>query len=330
MSDPQSKISNNQSLTPFLHLSCVHGLVESKLASLLNLTNNLLFDTFACSGTFERAARREILMATLTGFAILMQGLPWDHTYVGSDDGYCWPCWGRSAGGNPICSGPGSSVVSDCLSQPNSEAGIKYGITGVCHQTANRILDPAGILVDAANGYGLSELVFGTYGFGSWPQRQLCANLTSGPGSPVKDSGDMIIGKKSSAFVDRIKTIYRSIATDLAPLEDEEAAVAIGNAELRTRFDVFLGSDYDPQKKESVVQLQSNLRREQKRLVQQLESDNLRPEQYVETLNRAINDVFAKCEDILGSTDFEKLFGAPRKRGVDLVAPATFLQNFRG
>jgi hypothetical protein len=293
------------------------------------LTNNLLFDTFACSSTFERAARREILMATLTGFAILMQGLPWDHTYVGSDDGYCWPCWGRSAGGNPICSGPGSSVVADCLSQPNSEAGIKYGITGVCHQTANRILDPAGILVDGASGYGISEFVYGTYGSGSWPQRPLCASLIANPGSPAKDTGDMIAGKKSSAFMDRVKMIYRSIARDLVPLEDEEIAGAVGNAELQARFDVFLGSDYDPQKKAAIAQMQANLRREQKRLVQELESGNLRPEQYVETLNRMINDVFAKCEDILGPNDFEKVFGAPRKKTIDLVDPPTFLQSFR-
>ena len=139
----------------------------------------------------------------------------------------------------------------------------------------------------------------------------------------------MIVGKKSSAFVDRVKMIYRSIARDLAPLEDEEIAVVVGNAELQSRFDVFLGSDYDSQKKEAVAQLQANLRREQKRLVQELESGNLRPEQYVETLNRMINDVFAKSEDILGPNDFEKVFGAPRKKATALVDPPTFLQSFR-
>ena len=111
-------------------------------------------------------------MATLKGYAVKIRGLSWDHTYVRSSDGHRWRCWGREAGGRPICSGRGDSAMADFLSRPDSQAGIIYGITGVCHQTANRILYPSGALVSLAGGYRQSMFVWGTYGRGSWPPRK--------------------------------------------------------------------------------------------------------------------------------------------------------------
>jgi len=116
-------------------------------------------------------------MATLTGYAVKMRGLRWDHTYVRSSDGRRWPCWGRDAGGRSICSGRGDSAVAQCLSQAESHAGIFYGVTGVCHQTANRILYPGGVLVSLAKGCLQSIFVWGTYGRGSWPQREKCTTV---------------------------------------------------------------------------------------------------------------------------------------------------------
>src|SRR5688572_18723534 len=116
-------------------------------------------------------------MAILTGFAIMMQGLPWEHTYVLSDEGLACRCWGRYEGGRVIAQAEGDAVVARCLSEPQSQAGIEYGVTGVCHQTANRILYYAGLLVDLAKGYRLSQMWFGTYGLGEWPQRVKCGPL---------------------------------------------------------------------------------------------------------------------------------------------------------
>lgn len=100
----------------------------------------------------------------LSGYAIKIAGLRADHTYVTSSDGHVWPCWGRFAGGNLICDGKGNTDQADCLSQPNSQAGIVYGVTGVCHQTANRILLPAGEYVSAASGYRASVFAWGVFG----------------------------------------------------------------------------------------------------------------------------------------------------------------------
>ena len=128
-------------------------------------------------------------MATLTGHAVKMRGLRWDHTYVRSSDGHRWRCWGRDAGGRQICSGRGDSAVADCLSQPGSQAGIIYAITGVCHQTANRILNPADVVVSSANGYRQSVFLWGTYGLRSWPQRAKCAKFTGVSGAPEVVTG---------------------------------------------------------------------------------------------------------------------------------------------
>ena len=100
---------------------------------------------------------------TLTGFAIKTLGAA-DHTYVTSSEGHIWPCWGRSKGGQKICEGTGNIDQAECLSRVNSRAGIKYGRTGVCHQTANRILLTAKVDVARAAAAGKSFILYGKYG----------------------------------------------------------------------------------------------------------------------------------------------------------------------
>lgn len=115
---------------------------------------------------------------TLDGFALsTLVGMA-DHTYVKSSNGHVWPCWGRHSGGICICTGTGNTNQADCLSQPNSQAGISYGVTGVCHQTANRILYPSGQTVSSARGYRGSFFAWGTYGLGPFPWIELHTCLT--------------------------------------------------------------------------------------------------------------------------------------------------------
>src|SRR5512134_1966613 len=89
-----------------------------------------------------------------------------DHTYVEcGTGGKGWSCWGGKQGGTRLHSGAGSTKRADEIAQPDERAGITcYLINGVCHQAANRILLPAGITVQGARGYGVSEALFGTYG----------------------------------------------------------------------------------------------------------------------------------------------------------------------
>lgn len=99
-----------------------------------------------------------------------------DHTYVKCDTGgRAWGCWGGKTGGTALRQGTGSTAQANAIAEPDERARIKcYLINGVCHQAANRILFPAGILVIGARGYGLSESIYGPYGrlsgpFGSCP-----------------------------------------------------------------------------------------------------------------------------------------------------------------
>src|SRR5438309_889026 len=113
--------------------------------------------------------------ATLAGWAIPAQTTPWwDHTYVTSTCGLRWHCRGADTGGSRLIAGNGSSIIADCLSRPNSEAGIRYLRTGVCHQIANRILHPAQITVVGCKGYGFWVARFGPYGRGNWPEKANC------------------------------------------------------------------------------------------------------------------------------------------------------------
>lgn len=95
-----------------------------------------------------------------------------DHTYVEcGTGGKAWGCWGGKTGGTAFNSGTGSTNRANAIAKPDERAGITcYLINGVCHQAANRILLPAGILVSAARGYSVSSALFGTYGkVGFWP-----------------------------------------------------------------------------------------------------------------------------------------------------------------
>jgi hypothetical protein len=89
-----------------------------------------------------------------------------DHTYVEcGTGGKAWGCWGGKSGGREIGRGAGSTRRADTIAGKKERAGVTcYLVNGVCHQAANRVLFPAGVLVRRARGYGLSEALFGTYG----------------------------------------------------------------------------------------------------------------------------------------------------------------------
>jgi hypothetical protein len=94
-----------------------------------------------------------------------------DHTYVECGTGAkAWGCFGRKAGGHEIRRAPGSTIRADAIAGSDEHAGITcYLLNGVCHQAANRILDPAGINASGARGYGLSTAVYGPFGRPRFP-----------------------------------------------------------------------------------------------------------------------------------------------------------------
>ena len=108
-----------------------------------------------------------------------------DHTWVtSSSDGTAkptdgnveyWYCWGvhHSSAEQLGMSTSGASFARKVAkpNDPSEDVGIKYGIDGLCHQMANRLLrftndDDTGkpIKVSRASGYQLSIAMYGEYG----------------------------------------------------------------------------------------------------------------------------------------------------------------------
>lgn len=120
-----------------------------------------------------------------------------DHTWVTADDKSCWNVLGGGPGfycgenrwrgntyipptitwrgkqvtGRELSSAPGESKKATCMGGKPGEffgiptyAGIIYGVHGVCHQMANRLLLTSGQTVAKADGFALSSANYGTYG----------------------------------------------------------------------------------------------------------------------------------------------------------------------
>jgi len=206
----------------------------------------------------------------------------------------------------------GDSSVADCLAKPiqlpGIYAGIRYGITGVCHQAANRILYATGITVAKAKGYGASVTTWRTYGRGAWPERDQCLKLIAAhaPVLPKGDERDMQ-SKNTSVTSGQIDPNSSS------------------RAELQALADASLGPQYDQTKIATIINLQQMLHREQEDLVRQLDRQFISRKQYLERLNVLLRRIYSQCEQILGSQDFEKLFGAPLNQIDHMVDPDVFL-----
>lgn len=148
-----------------------------------------------------------------------------DHTYVMcGTGGRAWGCWGGKTGGTVLHSGSGSTSQADAIAEPNERAGVTcYLINGVCHQAANRILFPAGILVTGAKGYGVSSALFGPYGRPRGPLGTCSApfNQHTGvtgdlpacvaPTAEVK-AADHLRSSEEQAYVSRVNQAYQQVA----------------------------------------------------------------------------------------------------------------------
>lgn len=147
-----------------------------------------------------------------------------DHTYVECGSGKAWGCWGGKTDGQFLTSGTGSTERANTIAETNERAGItRYLIDGVCHQAANRILAPAGILVSDARGYRLSLFIFGTYGRSSFNMHadvtgdhEECAgklqtmvtnaNAPAGPPNSRMSDLDRALVRSNKAYVARLQS----------------------------------------------------------------------------------------------------------------------------
>lgn len=127
-------------------------------------------------------------------------------------------------------------------------------------------------------------------------------------------------------FDRRIAEIHGLDSTTRAGSNIEESAMDIRHEEFQAMASVFLGDGFDSTKLGQVEDLQIALHKRQAELYQRYEAEELGPEEYVESFNTSLDDTFAKCEAILGTEDFIKLFGAPRSELAGFIDRESFLQ----
>jgi hypothetical protein len=260
-------------------------------------------------------------MSKLTGYAIPTVIPGADHTYVKSDDpAFSWGCWGRNTGGKEICSGSADASIANCISQVNSHAGIIYGITGVCHQTANRILFPAGVTVSKAGGYNVSRFAYGVYGLNTkeWTERLARCGISRG-----KSRTETPVGRRTpsseegeKAYLQKVMAIY----TEASQREDDFLSLPARELELTMEF--YLGGSLEPDIISSVQKLQSDFLQEKSEIDHEFYGGDIGIEKWVQEGNDLFTGILRQAAEDVGNKNFELIFGiSPPKDGFILIDP---------
>src|SRR5271166_3880926 len=139
--------------------------------------------------------------------------------------------------------GPEALLLQTALSQPNSTAGISYLKTGVCHQAANRILHPAGVTVAGCQTFGVSQMIFGVYGKGAWPELSNCYP----PGASVAQVRSAKPMSKARNLSERVG-VYNSMVSSMVSTNHNTgvSAEAVELDELSALVEMGLGHPLDP------------------------------------------------------------------------------------
>jgi hypothetical protein len=257
--------------------------------------------------------------AILSGSA--MPALNWrggDHTYAKSNCGLRWGCFGRDTGGTEIVRGMGSSTIADCLSQPQSHAGIFYGITGVCHQAANRILDPAGIKVIGCGGYATSVLAYGEYGIGRWLGRLQCY-----VNPQILTAGGQICRRirNLSSSLD----INHSVVSNYVFAQGAQRGGEV--LDFSAIAEATLGHPLEERARAQLQVIQAELRGAQFELIRRLQCGEITPDQYLGNFNNVLRSAMEKCRDLLGDKLFRDIFGEAGLHPEGLVDKNAFTEQ---
>jgi hypothetical protein len=262
-----------------------------------------------------------IAVADLDGCVIPAQVFTgWDHTYVTSSCGLTWGCFGRFLGGSTLCSGIGSSIIADCLSQPNATAGIRYLGTGVCHQAANRILDSASVTVSGAKGYAWSTAAWGVYGPNFGAARLLCyppgTRIARGHAShPLQ--GDNVTAKQ--AYDHEVHEASHG------SIDDEQQRLA----ELAALVKLGLGRPLDASVFQALAVIQRRMRQGQRELLASLDSESINPETYLDLLTALHHRTQKAYLRVLGDEAFDAIFGEGGRHPEGMIEREVFLDQER-
>ncbi len=265
-------------------------------------------------------------MSVLYGWAVASgQGL--EHTYVTSSDGQAWDCWGPGHNGRLVCSGEANSGQAACLSQKNSHAGILYGLTGVSHQTANRILYPARRIVSGAANYWHTFFLYGTYGLSVIKFRNRISNCLSStkkniPG-PLPD-----LNKQAAEqiYLQHIENLHKKSLNATRPpnLSKERLIFRLLQNELKLAVSYRLGSN--PRALTILLKAQADLLFEKNFYDRALMAKRIDLAHYAEKINDIAEAAFEKLQKDLGDSLFQAMFG--HRSEVKIVDPEVMVKFY--
>lgn len=268
---------------------------------------------------------------TLQAFAVPIRNVNgvFDHTYVACSDGTLYGCFGGAAGGRFLMEGNGDSEVVECHSLHASQAGIYYGVTGVCHQATNRILASTGKMIDSIRRYDKSPsfvcatFLFGHYGlpwdaqaFGvskpdwveDWPDREkrcVCPNPGRLPMPPDQPSLGMKVGPYASFIRKRMKDQWSSPrlgswTTEAIRERLKREILALLARQLR--------KDRIKKKGSFLAGQAEALYADRADLVRALIAGNMSQDEYVRQLNKLVDEMMRVIKENITQADYLDVF----------------------
>ncbi len=217
------------------------------------------------------------------------------HVFVSSSSGKTWGCLGRSLKKFPN----GAPVAFEVLAEDNwveaiagssGSGGIILRENGVCHQSANRMLIPAGLTCDMADGNEIAVMMFGLYG----PDKTEIVKLVTDAAQRANDVANGCVSQKD--------------------LDDALARITRGGCDeyeiLKNDFEERVPVDVDALPE----QTQSQLRGIHRKLYESrgeayhaFKSGSVTPKVYQNTLKKELKKALSSMFELLGEEQYVRL-----------------------
>lgn len=256
-------------------------------------------------------------MAEIIGYAVEVFGcFPFaEHTYVTSSDGhfrFVWPCFGSSDGGHEICKSTGDFNKCNELAGKNSHAEIIYGITGLCHQAANRILIPAATTVENARFYLVSTGLYGTYGTDAsrfFHKHHITQMMFIE--MPNEDTSE-------KEFIKNIQDLY---STSNIKNTNANEPINYNSKEFELFLQYRLKKNLSDIHKNKLIEIHEKFHKKIKEMENDLNNKKISPKDYANKINNEISDTLSEFSKELTQEEFEKIFGIKPGEQILLIDP---------
>ncbi len=282
----------------------------------------------------EEALLWRLLMGTLIvkAYPTKLFGEAADHTYVECGTGAVgWSCWGGKTGGTAVRPAEGSTLRANEISEPNERAGITcYLVNGVCHQAANRILLPAGITVNGARGYQLSNALYGTYGrAGMWPCRApfnrrpsttgdlpACAEPATTVSAPSRSDLD----DADARYVSGVLSIYQQFDRIFVDQGSREERESFHLQLFANVVDVSLGLGLSDQR-DKLIEVRRGTEHRQQEVEERAAPDGTLGRDLIQEVNNLTLDFQANLAQVTTDEEYELLLQLRKEERIVLADP---------